>query len=196
MSNTFYQRAECYALTAAALNGTIGVLTYFGLNAGASHHQVAFWKCFIAFLILVVYCLAKPSERRTLCALRHKSHQFALLAFFGIFCLYFFETWAFKEASVPLVSFLTYAAGGITLILSSLFLRERMNINKCLSFVLIMVGVYCLFSFAGQTSSSYIGILLALLAGLGYALFIFLSKQGYQAWQLSEANSAKESINQ
>ncbi|MEQ1963958.1 hypothetical protein ABLB69_12475 [Xenorhabdus khoisanae] len=55
MNNTFYQRAEFYALTAAMLNGTIGVLTHFGLNSGISHHQVAFWKSFIAFLILLVY---------------------------------------------------------------------------------------------------------------------------------------------
>ncbi|KMJ44825.1 membrane protein [Xenorhabdus khoisanae] len=176
MNNTFYQRAEFYALTAAMLNGTIGVLTHFGLNSGISHHQVAFWKSFIAFLILLVYCLTKPSERRIFFSLRHKSLQFAILAFFGIFCLYFFETWAFKEAPVPLVSFLTYAAGGVTLILSSLFLGEKIGINKCLSFVLIIAGVYCLFNFAEQTSGSYIGILLALLGGLGYALFIFLSK--------------------
>ncbi|WP_237385705.1 DMT family transporter [Xenorhabdus sp. Sc-CR9] len=176
MNNAFYQRAEFYALTAAALNGTIGVLTHFGLNSGISHHQVAFWKCFIAFLILLVYGLIKPSERRTFFALRHKSLQFAILAFFGIFCLYFFETWAFKEAPVPLVSFLVYAAGGITLILSSLFLGEKIGLNKCLSFVFIIIGVYCLFNFAEQTSSSYLGIMLALLGGLGYALFIFLSK--------------------
>ncbi|WP_319939498.1 DMT family transporter [Xenorhabdus littoralis] len=118
----------------------------------------------------------KPSERRTVFALRHKSLQFAILAFFGIFCLYFFETWAFKEAPIPLVSFLVYAAGGITIILSSLFLGEKIGINKCLSFVLIIIGVYCLFNFADQTSGSYTGIVLALLGGLGYALFIFLSK--------------------
>ncbi|PHM74445.1 DMT family transporter [Xenorhabdus kozodoii] len=176
MNNAFYQRAECYALTAAMLNGTIGIFTHFGLNSGISHHQVAFWKCFIAFLILLIYCLLRPAERRTFFALRHKSLQFAILAFFGIFCLYFFETWAFKEASVPLVSFLTYAAGGITLLLSSLFLGEKMGINKCLSFVLILVGVYCLFNFAEQIDSSPIGIVLALLGGLGYALFIFFSK--------------------
>ncbi|PHM38984.1 membrane protein [Xenorhabdus mauleonii] len=176
MSKAFYRRAEFYALTAAALNGTLGVLTHFGLNSGISHHQIAFWKCFIAFLILMAYCMVKPSERKTVFALRHKSLQFAILAFFGIFCLYFFETWAFKEAPIPLVSFLVYASGGITLILSSLFLGEKMGVNKCLSFGLIIIGVYCLFNFAGQTSGNYTGIVLALLGGLGYALFIFLSK--------------------
>ncbi|MBE8598131.1 DMT family transporter [Xenorhabdus sp. BG5] len=176
MNRYFFKRAEFYALTAAALNGTIGVFTYFGLNSGISHSQVAFWKCFIAFLVLLIYCLVIPSERHILFTLRNKSMKFSLLAFFGIFCLYFFETWAFKEASVPLVSFLTYAAGGITLLLSSLFLGEKIGINKCLSFIMIMIGVYFFFSCSEQTSSNYKGILLALLAGLGYALFIFLSK--------------------
>ncbi|WP_254361212.1 hypothetical protein [Photorhabdus heterorhabditis] len=77
--------------------------------------------------------------------------------------------------SLPLVSFLTYVAGGITLLLSSLFLGEKIGLNKCFSFIMIMIGVYFFFSFSEQTSNNYRGVLLALLAGLGYALFIFLS---------------------
>lgn len=176
MSQLFYKRAECYALLAAAMNGTVGTLTRYGLSVGASHHQVAFWKSFIAFLVLLTYSLLVPSERKALCQLRHKSPQFIVLAFFGIFCVYFFETWAFRHAAIPLVSFLTYAAGGITLILSSLFLRERLGRSRVLSFLLIVIGVYFLFSFEGHLPGSQAGILLSLVAGLGYALFIFLSK--------------------
>src|SRR5207245_963014 len=130
------------ALMAAGLNGTIGTFTRFALGSGASHHQVAFWKCFMAFVILLGYCLSSRSRRHELAILKSDWHKFALLSFLGIFCLYFFETWAFAEASIPLVSFLTYAAGGITLILSSRLLGERFGPSKLAAFAAILTGVY------------------------------------------------------
>ena len=39
-----------------------------------------------------------------------------ILSFLGICCLYFFGTWAFREANIPLVSFLTYNANSIQII--------------------------------------------------------------------------------
>ena len=99
-----------------------------------------------------------------------------LLSFLGVFCLYFFETWAFAKASIPLVSFLTYAAGGITLILCVVFLKERLAFTKALSFIFILGGVAFLYMFEGNISGTKLGIILALLGGLGYALFIFFAK--------------------
>ena len=46
-------RPELLALLAAVANGTIGPFNRFGFIAGATHHQVAFFKCFGAFLILI-----------------------------------------------------------------------------------------------------------------------------------------------
>lgn len=99
-----------------------------------------------------------------------------ILSFLGIFCLYFFETWAFKEANIPLVSFLTYAAGGVTLVLSSVFLKEKISLMKILAFSAIVSGVYFIIAHEAGISGSMAGIILALLGGLGYALFIFASK--------------------
>lgn len=176
MGNFFIKRPEYFALVAAALNGTIGPLNRLGFSQGASHNQVAFYKCFLAFLVLLVFCLARRQHRETLFSLRAKWWHFLVLSFFGIFCLYFFETWAFSQASIPLVSFLTYAAGGITIILSAIVLGEGIGIYKIVAFLLIMAGVGMLYSFGVRLSGSNSGIVLALLGGLGYALFIFASK--------------------
>lgn len=176
MRNFLTKRPEYFALAAAALNGTIGPLNRLGFAQGASHNQVAFFKCFLAFLVLLAICLANKRHRETLVVLRAQWWHFAVLAFFGIFCLYFFETWAFSKASIPLVSFLTYAAGGITIILSAIVLGEGIGVYKIIAFFLIMIGVGFLYSFGTHLSGSYIGIILALLGGLGYALFIFISK--------------------
>lgn len=89
-------RAEYLALIAAMLNGTIGVFTRFGLQAGLTPSVLAFYKCFIAFIIIAIYCLSKPKLRIECRTLSRYWHHYALLSFFGIFCLYFFETWAFS----------------------------------------------------------------------------------------------------
>ncbi|MBB6262094.1 drug/metabolite transporter (DMT)-like permease [Paenochrobactrum gallinarii] len=176
MTNILRTRSELFALTAAALNGTIGPFNRFGFMDGASHHEIAFLKCFIAFLILLSFCTANVDRRRQVFSLKSKAPHFFVLAFLGIFCLYFFETWAFKEASIPLVSFLTYAAGGITIVLSAIFLGERIGMFRLIAFALIICGVFLIYSFEAGVSGSPLGILLALLGGLGYALFIFTSK--------------------
>jgi drug/metabolite transporter, DME family len=173
----FYIRAEIYALLAALSNGAIGPLNRFAFEGGASHHQVAFLKCFGAFIVLLVWCLLHPSQRHVLFGLARRARAFALLSLLGVFSLYFFETWAFAEASIPLVSFLTYAAGGVTLILSVLVLGERLTIYKVAAFVAILGGVGVIFVFNGQFSGSTLGMFFALMGGLGYALFIFFAKK-------------------
>jgi DME family drug/metabolite transporter len=176
MSTSRLMPAEVCAVIAAALNGSIGSLTRFGFHGGASHDQVAFWKCFLAFLALLIFCLVNSAQRSVVLSLRYSWKSFLFLSFFGVFCLYFFETWAFQEASIPLVSFLTYAAGGATIILSSIFLKEQIGFYKITAFVAIIAGVYLIFLFDGGIEGSYLGICLALLGGLGYAIFIFSSK--------------------
>lgn len=176
MSTSLFKRPEFYALIAAILNGTIGAFTRVGFAHGATSNQIAFWKCFAAFLVIALYCATSQARRRETLALASKWPQFAVLAFLGIFCLYFFETWAFEEASIPLVAFLLYAAGAMTIVLSAIFLGERIGLYKVIAFASILAGVYLILSYEGEISGSYLGITLALLGGLGYALFIFTSK--------------------
>ena len=169
-------RPELFALLAAIANATIGSFNRFGFAEGATHHQIAFFKCCGAFLLLLALCLLQPELRRQLVLLHSRAWNFAVLSFLGVFCLYFFETWAFAEASIPLVSFLTYAAGGGTLVLSSLILKEKMTMAKLIAFCLILAGVGLLYAYEGRITGSRLGIVLALLGGLGYALFIFSAK--------------------
>ena len=169
-------RPELFALLAAIANGTIGPFNRFGLAEGATHQEIAFFKCFGAFMIVLILCMAKREARKELFALRNRAGAFALLSFLGVFCLYFFETWAFAETSIPLVSFLTYAAGGATIIFAFVILRENIHAFKIVSFLAILAGVWFLYVYEGDIAGSHLGIILALTGGLGYALFIFLAK--------------------
>ncbi|WGK68575.1 DMT family transporter [Candidatus Haliotispira prima] len=173
------KKAGMYALIAAALNGTIGTLTRLGFTMEATHHQIAFYKCFLSFLLLLIFCICHSGYRKKLFLLRQKFWHFSLQALLGIFGLYFFETWAFSKISIPLVSFLTYSASIITLVLSVVFLKEKFKIHTVLSFLLIIAGIYLMFyseiGVSGNTGSIF-GMVLAILGGTSYALFIFVSK--------------------
>lgn len=176
MNKPFYFGAGLFSIVAAALNGTIGPLTKLGFQFGANHHSIAFLKCLTGFVLLLIFCMLQPQKRRALFILKNQWKQFSLLSLLGIFCLYFFETWALSEASIPLVSFLTYAAGIVTLALSSWFLRERFDLTKLFAFGFIIAGVYFILALEASLSGQAQGAILALLGGLGYALFIFFSK--------------------
>ncbi|WP_209315446.1 hypothetical protein [Haematospirillum sp. H1815] len=55
-------RPEFHALAAAALNGMIGPFNRAGFMEGGSHHQIAFFKCFAAFLILLIFCSSQKNS--------------------------------------------------------------------------------------------------------------------------------------
>jgi drug/metabolite transporter, DME family len=170
------RRAGVYALIAAAMNGSIGALTRVALTSGISHHQIAFMKCFLAFVVLITLSIARDGGWQSVVSLRGKWKHFMLLSFLGVFCLYYFETWAFNEASIPFVSFLTYASGGITLVLSTYLLGERLGLTKVVAFAAIVAGVYLIYAFERGLTATPLGTVLALLGGLGYALFLVGSK--------------------
>ncbi|SNU80894.1 DMT family transporter [Pandoraea sputorum] len=167
---------EVFALTAAILNGTIGVLTRTAFDQGATSTSVAFWKCFGAFVLVSAYCVCRTEHRTHIVRLAPRWPHFACLAFLGIFCLYFFETKAFSQASIPLVSFLTYAAGGATVVLAGRYLGERLTRRKLVAFAAIVAGVGVMSFSESDVSGTASGIGLALAGGCGYALFIFFSK--------------------
>ncbi len=166
-----------WALGASFLNGTIGALNRFGFEQNLNYQEIAFYKCFIAFLILMPLVLFQRENRNKFLALRFKFKQLAILSFLGIFCLYFFETWAFAEASIPLVAFLIYAMGGVMILSSAYFLKERLDWVKFVAFVLMLGGILFLSSNEVGVSGSGLGIILALIGGAGYSFFLLLSKK-------------------
>lgn len=169
-------RAEFLALGAAVVNGMIGPLNRIAFDAGATHQQVAFLKSFGAFLVLLVICLATPRHRETLIGLRKRFWPLAWLSFTGITCVYAFETSAYLTVSIPLVSLLIYAAGGVVLPLSALVLGERLRLRSLTAFVLIFAGIAMLYTSLDMQVDSMTGVGLALLGGFAYATFIICGK--------------------
>jgi DME family drug/metabolite transporter len=176
-----------FALGAAMCNGTVGVLSRSALSDGFGNADVAFWRCFGAFALLSIIVLARRGGMDRIAALAPDCWKIGICAFLGIFTLYHFETQAFALAPIPLVAVLVFA-GGIGAILLDIFvLREVVTPRKVFAIALVFGGGYLLIIRDGLAVGSPLGIFLALIAGFGYASFMF-------AWKFFRLKSTMESL--
>jgi drug/metabolite transporter (DMT)-like permease len=169
-------RAEVLALSAALTNGMIGPLNRIAFAAGGTPQQIAFFKCFGAFALLLGYCLAHRPHRAALTGLVPRAGALLFLSLTGVAGLYLLESWAFFLAPIPVVSFSMYAAGGLVIPLSAALLKERVRARQIVVFGLILIGIWLIGSGGDFAAGSFAGIVLALLAGLAYTLFLVTAK--------------------
>ncbi len=168
---------DLFALIAAASNGTIGIFNRFGFESNGTYICISFFKCLGAFLILSCLFLVRPTLAREIWAGRKDVLKLAVLSFFGIFVLYFFETWAFTLTSIPVVAFLTYASGIVAVVLGVVLLKERMSWIKVLSIFLVFGGITQMFGGLNDWDLEIGGAIFAIIGGVGYSLFLFLWKK-------------------
>lgn len=166
-----------YALLAAFCNSCIGIFSSILMEQGLSSTEIAFMRCFVALLFTFTLCMLNVSVRRELKIGGLQVLKYMLLAFFGINIMYLFETTAIQYIPVSLVSFLLYASGILTIILSCIFLKEQMSIAKLIAIIVVFMGIGIMFISNLNISGSLIGIVYAIIAGAGYSLYIFLNKK-------------------
>ncbi|NPD01265.1 DMT family transporter [Brenneria sp. hezel4-2-4] len=168
-----------YALLAAIFNGTVGVLSVKLFQTGLSPAQVAFYKCLIGLAIIFVIIMS--SARRA--ALFHfiKSHWHVVLicSFFGFFMLYHFETSAYSTTNVATVVFMLFGTATVfSFMLSAIAEKRLFSWKEIQAITLSIVGLYLIFSDESGIELSFtVGLINAMLAGIGYGLFLFLSKK-------------------
>lgn len=166
-----------YALLAAFCNSCIGIFSSILMEQGLSSTEIAFMRCFVALLFTFTLCMLNVNVRRTLKIGRLEVLKYAILAFFGINIMYIFETTAIQYIPVSLVSFLLYASGILTIILSCIFLKEQMSITKLIAIIVVFMGIGIMFISNLDINGSLAGIVYAITAGAGYSLYIFLNKK-------------------
>lgn len=166
-----------YALLAALCNASIGIFSKGTFTQGMLADQVAFYKCLIAFLFISVLLLFDKKGLQNIIRLAKGWWKIALCSFFGIFTLCFFETSAYSYAMVPTVVFVLLGSSSITTVTLSYFiLKEQMNICHLLGFLLSIVGLFYVINEGGMELIS-IGGILAMIAGIGYGLFLSMTKK-------------------
>ena len=166
-----------YALLAAFCNSCIGIFSSILMEQGLSSTEIAFMRCFVALLFTFTLCMLNVRVRRKLKIGGLQVLKYVVLAFFGINIMYIFETTAIQYIPVSLVSFLLYASGILTIILSCIFLKEQMSIAKLIAIIVVFMGIGIMFISNLNISGSLIGIIYAIIAGAGYSLYIFLNKK-------------------
>lgn len=167
-------KGASFALGASFLNALVGVLSLTGFAQGLAAQQVAFYKCAVAFVVLSCLVLAYKKHQEGIMALLKHSHYLAVLAFFGFFCLNYFETSAYGYNSVAMVVFVMLGASTMTtFVVSFIFSVSTIDLPKVIATLLALAGLAC---FAAEhTLHINGGLMLASLAGAGYGLFLVLS---------------------
>jgi len=164
-----------FALLAAILNSSIGVFNEFSFLKGGGFSAIAFYKTFLAFIILLIGTFFSTKYRLRVWNIRCRAKEICLMSFFGVFILYYFETYAFSLSNIPLTSFMIYVPGFISVILGYIFLKEKLSIKKILVFFTLLIGAYLLL--VGTVNLGFkVGLIYAFVGGAGYSIFIFLSK--------------------
>lgn len=169
-----------FALAAAMLNASIGLISLILIHTGLSPEDIAFFKTVIAYLIITVILFRVPAKQQTLLIhpkknLKKLLVQITLCSLLGIFTLFFFETLAYKYGSPPNVVVTLMASAALsTLFLGSIVLKEKISLHAILGSILAISGI-AIISWKGETT--LLLLINASLAGLGYGCFSILVKK-------------------
>lgn len=173
------------ALSAVALNASIGIFSKILLQNGLNPQDIAFFKTVSAFLILSLILSGKPFNEQKKAIFNVNSFEnigwtsilfkVAICAFLGIFVLFFFETTAYQYGFASNVVVVLMASASVSaLIFGKILLNEQLTISAILGTLLAIIGIFAI-SWCG--GSNFNMLLNAILAGSGYGIFSVLVKK-------------------
>ncbi len=170
--------AVLLALLAAFFNGMVGVFSVNLFASGLPPQSVAFFKCLIAFSIVGLILIFTNKVMDVIIYLKTKWYYVAVCSFFGFFVLYHFETAAYESVNVAVVVFCLFGSATITTFFVEVLIEKRFfNVSESVSITLALFGLYFIFIDNEVGFDNSEGLSFALLSGLGYGLFIVLSKK-------------------
>jgi drug/metabolite transporter (DMT)-like permease len=167
-----------FAVLAALCNATIGLFTNLGIRASLPADTIAFYRCVVAFLAVTVLMMIRREKLVGVAFMRLNLRKILLCAFCGIFVLYYFETMSYRFTSVTNVTFLLMSTSSIvTFVLAVVLLREKTGLWKLLGLGLVLLGIFFMVFGGGLYRPNLRGDALAVVAGIGYALFMVCARR-------------------
>jgi len=162
-----------FALTAAALNATIGVLSKVLINSGFTPNSIAVIKTILGCLLLsLILIFIKHNIKQT------SWNKAAICAFLGIFILFYFETAAYQHYSAAgVVVILMASASASAIILGRIVLKDPITANATVGFIFTIAGIMMILNADLQKEFSLQGSFLAAIAGCGYGAFSVTMKK-------------------
>lgn len=167
------------AVLAALFNGTVGVISVNLFNSGLPPESVAFLKCFLAFVVIGFFLLFTGKIKAVVTYLQLKWYLAAVCSFFGFFILYHFETAAYSSVNVAVVVFCLFGASTVTTFLFNSIIEKRwLNTCEVVSILLAISGLFLIFLENDSIGKgSVVGLISAIISGVGYGLFLVMTKQ-------------------
>lgn len=168
-----------YALLAAIFNGTVGVMSVKLFQAGLSSSEVAFYKCLIGLFIVLAVIIFSGKIKHAVQFIKSKWIVGLVCAFLGFFILYHFETKAYTTTNVSTVVFVLFGSATVfSFLLSAVAEKRMLSFNELITIVLSLCGLYLIFAQDGGINMALNeGLICAIIAGLGYGGFLFLSRK-------------------
>ncbi|RST58292.1 EamA family transporter [Siminovitchia terrae] len=169
--------ARLAVMLGALLWGTLAIfvkkLTYYGFT----EMEIVTIRVTGAFICFIPIAIAANSKGQMQVQLRHIWYFIGT----GLFSIAFFN-WAYFTAmnmmSISIAVMLLYTGPAFVVVLSNLFLKERLT-GKKLAAVLMTVTGCAVIALSGDNSSgnwTLLGFVIGLCSGLGYALYSIFSK--------------------
>jgi drug/metabolite transporter, DME family len=160
---------------AAALWGCIGIFVEFLNDEGFSSLEIVAWRVVTAAVFLFIYLRIRHPH-----LLRIQPSHIRYFIGTGILSVCFFN-WcyftAIRETSLSVAVVLLYTGPAFVVILSRLFLSEKLTGQKVAALLITIPGILLVAELIPQGGSfTAFGILTGIGAGFGYALYSIFSK--------------------
>lgn len=176
-SNKLQIEGSVFALLAALLNGTVGVISVNLFNSGLPPESVAFLKCFLALSVVGIFLLFTGKVKKLIAYLAIKWHLVAACSFFGFFVLYHFETAAYASVNVAVVVFCLFGASTMTTFFLNCLIDKRWLKNyEIISIILAISGLFFILLDNNIGNATAYGLTSAIIAGVGYGFFLVMTK--------------------
>ncbi len=173
----------CIAL-AAALWGSLGVVSRVILQAGLEPLELSFWRASIAGALFAAHATARGKVR----VARADYPVLVLFAFFGVSVFYLSYLFAVRTGGAALAAILLYTAPAWVALASVLWLHERMTARKLGALTLTLAGVvFVALGARGAGAGIHIGpaaLGWGLLSGLAYASYYLFGKRYFTRYEL------------
>lgn len=161
-------------LAAGSLWGLMGLFVRSLAGIGISSTGAVLIRCAVAALFYAITILVK--DRRLFAV---KLRDFWCFLGSGLCSLLFFTYCYFTSMQyidLSTAAILLYTAPSIVIILSRIIFREPLTRVKIAALILAFAGCCCVSGIGGGKPVSYIGVLLGLGAGFGYALYSIFAR--------------------
>lgn len=167
-------------LTAAAGWGVIGVFSRPLSAAGLDAIQITFIRSIIVAVAMGIFLLFKDKS-----LFRIQLKDFWMFLGTGLVSIVFFNVCYFltiERATLAAASILLYTAPCFVMLMSAVFFKEKITVQKLMALVLAFLGCALASGFAGG-NVSVLALLTGIGSGFGYAMYSIFGKVALKKYQ-------------